>query len=196
MNLTAKQRTFAAEYLIDMNATQAAVRAGYSKKNADKIGSQLLGKTRVSAEIAAQMKAREQRTHITQDRVLRELARIAFFDLRKLYRADGSMKAMHELDDEAAAVLAGVDVVEAVEKESGDDGNIKCTPVYTKKAKIPDKVAALALAMKHLGMLVDKTEITGKDGGPVMIDESARAARMSQLIALAQKRKQSSAGEA
>lgn len=75
--LTDKQQRFVAEYLIDLNATQAAIRAGYSAKNADKIGSQLLGKTRVSEAIQAEKTARSERTEITQDYVLKKLKEIA-----------------------------------------------------------------------------------------------------------------------
>lgn len=163
MGLTAKQQRFVAEYLVDLNATQAATRAGYSARNADKIGSQLLGKTRVSDAVAFAMKARESRTLITQDRVLQELGRIAFFDIRRLYTEDGNLKKPHELDDEAAAVLAGIDTVTT--SLGGDDDAVSLT---TKKAKVFDKTAALTLAMRHLGMLKDKTEITGSGGAPFM----------------------------
>ena len=80
--LTDKQRTFVAEYLVDLNATRAAIRAGYSARNADKIGPELLGKTRVAAVIAEEQTKRAERTELTQDRVLEELKRIAFGDLR------------------------------------------------------------------------------------------------------------------
>lgn len=77
MALTQKQKRFVAEYLTDLNATAAAKRAGYSEKNADKIGSELLGKTRVSAAIQEAMKQREQRTNVTQDYVIKKLKEIA-----------------------------------------------------------------------------------------------------------------------
>jgi phage terminase small subunit len=160
--MTPKQERFVAEYLIDLNATQAAIRAGYSEKTAYVIGHENLSKPEISAALAAAQQKRAERTEITQDRVLQELARIAFFDLRKLYREDGSLKAMHELDDDAAAVLAGVDVVEMAGGAKIDAGEgISHVPMYTKKTKIPDKVAALGLAMRHLGMLKDKTELSG-----------------------------------
>lgn len=169
MALTEKQKRFVAEYLTDLNATQAAVRAGYSRKTAKVIGSENLSKPDVQAALRVAMEARERRTHITQDRVLQELARIAFFDLRKLYREDGSLKPVHELDDDAAAVLAGVDVVEMAGGATvGGEEGTKHVPMYTKKAKIPDKVGALGLAMRHLGMLKDKTELSGKDGAPLL----------------------------
>ena len=76
--LTDKQKRFVAEYLVDLNATQAAIRAGYSKKTADRIGPELLGKTCVSEAIQVAMRDREKRTEITQDRVLNELGKVAF----------------------------------------------------------------------------------------------------------------------
>lgn len=163
--MTPKQARFVQEYLIDLNATQAYLRAGFKVKetSARVQACRLLADPNIASAIEQAQKAREQRTHITQDRVLQELARIAFFDLRKLYREDGSMKGMHELDDDAAAVLAGVDVVEMAGGASmgGPDG-IAHVPMYTKKAKIPDKVGALGLAMRHLGMLKDKVEHSGR----------------------------------
>jgi phage terminase small subunit len=184
--LTAKQERFIQEYLIDLNATQAAIRAGYSAKTAEQQAYQLLQKTLVSTAIAAAQQKRAERTGITQDRVLQELARIAFFDLRKLYRDDGSLKAMHELDDDAAAVLAGVDVVEMAggAKIGGEDGGIQHVPMFTKKTKIPDKVAALGLAMRHLGMLKDKTELTGPGGGPIALTMEQIAANPKSRLSV------------
>ena len=112
MALTEKQRRFVAEYLVDLNATQAAIRAGYSSKTAHSVGHENLRKPEISAAVQEAMKAREQRTEITQDRVLQELARIAFFDLRKLYREDGSMKSPDEWDDDTAAAMSGLDIQE------------------------------------------------------------------------------------
>lgn len=77
MALTPKQKRFVAEYLVDLNATAAARRAGYSEKTADRIGPELLGKTCVSQEIQDAIKRRNQRTEISQDYVLRKLKEIA-----------------------------------------------------------------------------------------------------------------------
>ena len=158
MALTAKQRRFVEEYLIDLNATQAAIRAGYSRKTAGQIGDENLKKPQIAAAVQAAQAERSARTQITQDRVLQELARIAFFDIRKLYNDDGSMKAPHELDDDAAAALSGVDVIEEFQGRGEDREQIR----FTKKAKIFDKGAALTLAMRHLGMLKDKVEHSGE----------------------------------
>lgn len=171
MTLTNKQRRFVDEYLIDLNATQAAIRAGYSKKTANEQGARLLANVSVMLVVQEAMKARENRTHITQDRVLQELARIAFFDIRRLYNDDGTLKRPDQLDDEAAAVLAGVDVVEQTAHEADEDGNMKAVPLLTKKAKVFDKTAALTLAMRHLGMLKDKVEHSGQIGVQIKAKE-------------------------
>jgi phage terminase small subunit len=153
--LTAKQQRFVDEYLIDLNATQAAIRAGYSTKTAADIGRQLLRKTPVAEQIQSAQAERAERTHITQDRVLQELARIAFFDPRKLFTNSGKPIDIQDLDEDVAAVLAGLDIV--VERtEEGRDG-------YTsvRKYKLTNKLGALEASMRHLGMFKDSLELKG-----------------------------------
>jgi phage terminase small subunit len=161
--LTAKQAAFVQEYLVDLNATQAAIRAGYSKKTARQIGEQNLSKVDVSTAVQQAMKERETRTGITADRVLKELEKIAFFDIRKLYNEDGSMKLPSEWDDDTAAAMAGLETIEEFE----GTGKARKSIGFTKKAKTWSKDGALGLAMRHLGMLVDRQELTGKDGQPL-----------------------------
>lgn len=175
---TAKQQRFVDEYLRDLNATAAYKRAGYAAQgNAAEVNAaRLLRNAQVQTAVAVAMKARSERTHITQDRVLRELARIAFFDIRRLYNADGTLKRPDQLDDEAAAVLAGVDVVEQMTYSADGDGELTPTPTLTKKAKVFDKTAALTLAMRHLGMLNDKLELSKKPRVRV-IDQTGRKYR-------------------
>jgi phage terminase small subunit len=117
----------------------------------------------VAEAIQAAMKAREERTEITQDRVLLELSRIAFFDPRKLLRDDGSPKPIGELDDGTAAALAGLEITEEWEG-SGED---RVFVGYTKKYKISDKNTAITNAMRHLGMFVDKSEVSAPGGKPL-----------------------------
>lgn len=90
MKLTPKQERFVQEYLVDLNATAAAKRAGYSAKNADKIGSELLGKTRVSQAIQDAIKQRNQRTEIDQDYVIGKLKEIA--DMKASDAQDSDLK--------------------------------------------------------------------------------------------------------
>ena len=150
--LTPKQKRFVDEYLIDLNATQAAIRAGYSPKTANEQGARLLANVSIAQTIQKAMQDREQRTEITQDRVLLEYARIAFFDPRKLFRSDGSPKPIEELDTDTAVALAGLEVREEFEGA----GENRAFVGYTKKYKLANKLGALDSLAKHLGMLDGK----------------------------------------
>ena len=146
--LAPMQSVFVQEYLIDLNATQAAIRAGYSAKTAEQQGYQLLQKPSVQAAIAERRKEREQRTAVTADRVLLEAARLALFDPRKLFNDDGSPKGITELDDDTAAAVAGIEVVEQFEG-SGKD---RVFVGYLKKYRIADKNSALEKLFRHHGL--------------------------------------------
>lgn len=150
--LNARQVRFVEEYLVDFNATQAAIRAGYSKRTASEQGYDLLRKPQIAEAIQAKQRELSAKTGITVERVVQELARLAFSDIRKLYREDGSLKNPTELDDEAAAALAGVDVVElaGAMKVGGEDGG-QHAAMYVKKVKLWDKKGALETLLKHLG---------------------------------------------
>ena len=146
--LAPMQSVFVQEYLIDLNATRAAIRAGYSAKTAEQQGYQLLQKPSVQAAIAARQKEREQRTAVTADRVLLEAARLALFDPRKLFNDDGSPKGIHELDDDTAAAVAGIDVLEQFEGYGKDRVFVGCV----KKYRIADKNSALEKLFRHHGL--------------------------------------------
>ena len=149
MRLTPKQQRFVAEYLVDLCASAAAARAGYSAKTAGQIGLELLKKPEIAAAIAEAQRARSERTQITADRVLQELARLAFFDLRKAYKADGMLKLPHEIDDETAAGLASLETLTTMASGGGDEAPLS---LVTKKLKTFDKKGALELCMRHLGL--------------------------------------------
>jgi phage terminase small subunit len=153
--LTQKQAIFIEEYLIDLNGAQAAIRAGYSPNTAKEQAFDLLTRPHIKAALSKAMEARVSRTKITADRVLEEIGRIAFFDPRRMYKPDGNLKAVVELDDDTAAVVAGLEATEEFEG-SGDSRKVSG---MTKKVRLADKVAALTLAARHLGMLNDKLEV-------------------------------------
>lgn len=163
--LTHRRALFAAEYILDFNGKQAAVRAGFAERSAAVTAYTLLRDPFVLEEISRNLEARVQRTHITQDRVLQELARVAFFDPRKLFHPDGSPKAINELDDDVAAALNGLDIQEVFEG-SGEDRRFIG---YVKKYKVLDKNTALGNAMRHLNMFKDSVALTGPEGGPVQM---------------------------
>lgn len=144
VKLTDKQQRFVEQYLIDLNATQAAIRAGYSENSAMEQGYQLLQNPSVQEYLQKRQEQLQKKTGITQERVLQELAAIAFSDVRKFYNEDGSLKSITELDDETAAAMAGMDI-EEIFMEKTHIGN-------TKKIKRWDKAKALELLGKHLGI--------------------------------------------
>jgi len=146
--LTEKQKRFCNEYLKDLNGTQAATRAGYSKKTANEQAARMLAKVSIQEYLQKRMKDRSERTEITQDRVLKEMARIAFFDTRKLFDDEGNLKNITDLDDDTATAIAGLDVVSFYRK-----GNEKeLLREITSKIKVVDKKGALDSIMRHLGM--------------------------------------------
>lgn len=147
MALSDQQRAFIAEYLKDRNGTQAAIRAGYSKRSAYSQAERLLRKDEIREAVAAGMERIGDRCELTAERTLREVARVAFFDPRKLFNSDGSPKEITELDDDTAAAVAGLEVIEQFEGTGKD----RVFTGYLKKYKIADKNSALDKAMKHLG---------------------------------------------
>lgn len=130
------------------NITQAAIDAGFSEKTAYQAGSRLLKDVRVLALIEQRRAALRSKMEITTERVLKERARLAFFDPRKLFDATGRPIPIHELDDDTAAALAGLDVLEEFEGTGKDRKFIG----FTKKYKLADKGASLTALEKHLGM--------------------------------------------
>lgn len=153
--LTDKQKRFCEEYLIDLNATQAAIRAGYKvkkKQQASEIGAQLLKKTQVAEEIAREMAERSKRTGITQDRVLLELARIAFVNPNNLINVeDGSIK--NDASDDDLACIQSV----KVKTSEGDKGSS-----VEREVRLNDKMKALEKLGQHLGMFKNDVNINGE----------------------------------
>jgi len=161
--LTPKQQRFVDEYLKDLNATQAAVRAGYSAKTAEWIGPQLLGKTHVAEAIADGMAKRQARTEVNADYVLKKLVAIAEMDVLDIMTDDMSIKPVSQWPKVWRQYLSGFDLAEMFEGR-GDEREMVG---ILKKIKWPDKVKNLELIGRHLGMFKDKVEVTGKDGGPI-----------------------------
>jgi phage terminase small subunit len=147
--LTPKQERFVEEYLIDLNATQAAIRAGYSVKTADRIGPELLGKTCVSEAIQKAIAERSRRTGINQDRIVRELAKIAFVNAADVVDFDeATVRYEADLDDTAAIQSVKI---KKIPTQEGD--------IIEREIKIADKLKALELLGKHLGMFKDKIDV-------------------------------------
>lgn len=154
MALTPKQRMFVKEYLIDLNATQAAVRAGYSEKTATAQSSRLLTNVNVSDAIQEAMRNRAERTEITADMVLRELGKIGFADIRKLFTETGILRPINELDDDTAACLSSVEITTRKVRGGDDDETEEVS-----KVRMWDKRAALVDIGKHLGMFNERSPV-------------------------------------
>jgi phage terminase small subunit len=167
-----RRRRFAREFIIDFNRKAAAIRVGYSVKSAQAIGSALRKRPDVQAYIDEELQARARRVHVDADRVLQELARLAFFDVRKLFRADGTPIPIHELDDDTAAAISGVDVQETYE----GTGKLRVFSGHIKRYRVADKNTALTNCLKHLGLLKETVVHTGPDGGAVQLTVEAAAA--------------------
>ena len=146
--LTEKQQRFVEEYLIDLNATQAAIRAGYSAKTADVQGARLLANAKVQQAISEKMAERSKRTGINQDRVIIELARIAFVKMTDIVDSDGEIRSDASEDD-----LACIESVKYKSSESETSSSVE------REVKISPKLKALELLGKHLGMWNDKLDV-------------------------------------
>lgn len=157
--LTAKQKKFVEEYLIDLNATQAAIRAGYSPNTAQEQSSRLLSNVMVKNEIDKAMAERSRRTGISQDRVLRELAKIAFVNPNDVINfRDATVKMTSE---ENLATIASVKVKEI----PGEYGN-----ATEREVKLYDKLRALDLLGKHLGMFKENVNINANVNSTKKLD--------------------------
>lgn len=158
--LSEKQQRFVDEYLIDLNATQAAIRAGYSVRTAQEQGYQLLRKTSVQTEIAKHMARRSKRTGLNQDRVVMELAKIAFVNAADVINSeDATIRTGATADDTAAIQSVKVKVIPTKEGEGVE-----------REIRLNDKIKALELLGRHLGMWNDKIDVKG--AVPVVISGS------------------------
>lgn len=144
-----KKLAFVEAYLSNGgNASEAAIAAGYSKSGAGKQGYRMSKDPQIMSMLDMRRKDICTKLEISTDRVLKERARLAFFDPRKLFNASGQPIPIHELDDDTAAALAGLDVLEEFE----GTGDARTFVGYTKKYKLADKNASLTALEKHLGM--------------------------------------------
>lgn len=146
--LTKKQKRFVEEYLIDLNATQAAIRAGYSVDTAAVIGCENLIKPNIQQEIAKAMAERSKRTGVNQDRVILELARLAFVKMTDIVNEKGEIK--NTATDDDLSCIEGIKY-----KHSDTDSGYS----VEREVKIGSKIKALELLGKHLGMWNDKFDV-------------------------------------
>jgi phage terminase small subunit len=168
MALTDKQEMFCCEYLIDLNATQAAIRAGYSEKTANRTGSENLSKPDIAQRIIELKSSRNERVEINADYVLRRLVEIDEMDVLDILKDDGGLKMVHQWPKVWRTTLSGLDILTTV--TNFDETTMEN---ILKKIKWPDKVKNLELLGKHISVMAFKEqashEHTGKNGGPIEV---------------------------
>jgi phage terminase small subunit len=158
--LTKKQKVFCEEYLIDLNATQAAIRAGYSPASAYSIGNENLNKPEVRAYIDRALAERSKRTGVTAERVLHELAKVAFLNATDVVDIKNATLIEGASSDDTAAIASV---------------KVKTIPLpdgvgVEREVRFADKLKALELLGKHLGMFTEQINITGDMGVQIVND--------------------------
>lgn len=175
--LEPRQQRFVDEYLVDLNGTQAYMRAyGCSEKAARTNAARLLANAGIQDAIAAGRAKTAATLGLTRERVLAEYAKLAFFDMRQAYHDSGALKLPHEMDDHAAAAIAAYETVEM----SG--GDREAPPLLVRKVKWADKRAALDSIMKAQGW--NKSDVGTAENPLVVrdISDAERAVRMSRVL--------------
>lgn len=180
--MTPQKQRFVEEYLIDLNETQAAIRAGYSAKTAYSQGNRLMKDVEVETAINEAMEERSKRTEITADRVLQELAHIAFDDIKN-YLSFRTEKTLIDYDENGKPIIGYKQVIEIMDSDTIDTRNISevsinAKGVFTFKQYCKD--VALVNLGKHLGMFTDRKEI---EIGNKTLDAMAMNIPLSEKLA-------------
>jgi len=162
-DLAAKQERFVAEFLVDLNATQAAVRAGYSPKTAQEQSSRLLSNVMVAEAVKQAMDKRALRTEITQDRVLHELAQLAFSNIED-YTLEPALGTVKLRDGASPQAMRAVSAIKHKIIPFGHGEFI-----HELELKLWDKPGTLKLAGRHVGLFPNTVEVTGAHGGPIEV---------------------------
>lgn len=165
MALTPLIQRFVDEYIIDFNALESYIRAGYkcTRKSALANAYRLLTREDVQEAIREKQLERSRRTEITSDRVLVEIARLAFNDPRKAFDKYGSLLPIKDWPDEVAAAISSIKVKEIADQDGNVIGELK-------EVKFWDKGKQIELAGKHLGMFTDKVQHSGDPERPVELN--------------------------
>lgn len=153
---TSRRANFVREYLIDLDARQAAIRAGYPPANAAEISKTLMKLPEIRDALGRALASRARRVGVNAERVLDHLGRMAFGSPKAIFNPDGSLKAPEELDDDDAMMIAGVKTRRIVEINP-DTGKMHNAEIQ--EVKLIDRTSVLSLLMRHLGMNNDKLTI-------------------------------------
>jgi phage terminase small subunit len=186
----AQHERFAVEYAKDSNGTQAYMRAyGIPKReSAEASAARLLGIVRVRARAEFLTGEVLARLRMESEQVLSAVSRVAKCDIRKAFDARGAMLPVHLLPDEVAFAIAGLEVVETtverVEKDADGEPTIVSVPIYTKKLRFNDRIAALSQLGKHFKLFTEKVELAGPNGGPVPVQSQESPEQRAALEAV------------
>lgn len=153
--LNTKQKAFCEEYIIDFNATQASIRAGYSSKTANAQASRLLANVKVQAYIATLVEARSKRVSIDADYVLRRHVEIDQMDIADIFKDDETLKPLREWPKVFRQYLNGFEVSELFDYADDEKKQIG----VLKKMKWPDKIRNLELLGKHVDVQAYREKI-------------------------------------
>jgi phage terminase small subunit len=178
------EQRFVLEFLKDLNGTKAYLRVcpKVTPESARTLAARLFAKVGVQEAVAAAKAELAAELKMDSKRVLLEIARIATFDVAKLYDDDGKLKDISKIDDNTRAAIVGIEVEGVRTSKAGQ----------TVKVKVADKGAALRMYAQHFALLKEHVEITGKDGGPIEtreLSDAERAVRIANLVNAAMSRK-------
>lgn len=154
-DITHRQLKFVVEYLVDLNATQAAIRAGYAKKGAHVHASRMLRNPKIMAEIDRRRKVTQERVEVKTEDVLREILRLAMVDIGDAFHEDGTMKPLKEMSVDVRRAISAVEVESIFAGRGGDREQVGALT----KIKFWDKKGSLELLGKHLKLFTDKIDL-------------------------------------
>jgi len=184
-----RRKRFVDEYLIDLNATHAAIRAGYSAASAGQRGSMLLKDPEVSEEIKIAQKNMQRRTQLFADRVVEEYARVAFSQITDFVTVKTEKKIVgydnennHAITETKQNIIFKDDLDKFPESKISSIAEIRETPNGV-AIKLHDKMKALQDLSRHLGLFHDNMHLSGADGGPIYI-EDAKAKVISRVLGI------------
>lgn len=184
-SLTPKQERFCEEYLVDMNATQAAIRAGYSAKTAGSQGGDLTQKPEIQTRLAELREIQSKRTGVTADRVINELATIAFADMDEYALIENGRLKVIDSSERKPGRSRAVKKLTQSQSDGADGGGS-----FSQGLELHDKLRALEMLGKHLKLFAERIEHSGPDGKPIPLLAAERSdaeidARIAELVSKA-----------
>lgn len=153
--MNARQAQFAAEYVKDRNATQAAIRAGYSPKTAGQQGEQLLKNLEIAAYVAQRQQQALDDAGVTAKRVIDEISLHSFSNVQDLFDEAGNLRPIHTLTRAQAACISSLEII----KKNAEAGDGKTDLVH--KVRVTDKIKSLEMLAKHFALLTENIHHTG-----------------------------------